>query len=144
MIEPQSHDVLTEAPRKDAPADDVEMRELRSLLLGPAEQQIAEIHERLKDPRRQLEEVSRVLPAAVSARTRQDAELGEALGPTVTRAIERSVRKNPQPLVDAIFPVIGPAIRKAIAVALSGMIQSLNQSMAHSFSARGLKWRVEA
>ncbi len=144
MIEPQSHDVLTEAPRKDAPADDVEMRELRSLLLGPAEQQIAEIHERLKDPRRQLEEVSHVLPAAVSARTRQDGALGEALGPTVTKAIERSVRKNPQPLVDAIFPVIGPAIRKAIAVALSGMIQSLNQTMAHSFSARGLKWRVEA
>ncbi len=145
MIEPQSHDVLAEAPRKDAPADDAaEMRELRSLLLGPAEQQIAEIHERLKDPRRQLEEVSRVLPAAVSARTRQDGELGEALGPTVTRAIERSVRRNPQPLVDAIFPVMGPAIRKAISVALSSMIQSLNQTMAHSFSARGLKWRVEA
>jgi OOP family OmpA-OmpF porin len=144
MIEPQSHDVLAEAPRrKDAPADE-EMRELRSLLLGPAEQQIVEIHERLKDPRRQLEEVSRVLPAAVSARTRQDGELGEALGPTITRAIERSVRKNPQPLVDAIFPVMGPAIRKAISVTLSGMIQSLNQTMAHSFSARGLKWRIEA
>ncbi|HYG81208.1 MAG TPA: OmpA family protein [Pyrinomonadaceae bacterium] len=145
MIEPQSHDVLTEAPRKESAADDAaEMRELRSLLLGPAEQQIAEIHERLTDPRRQLEEVSRVLPAAVNTRTRQDGELGEALGPTVTKAIERSVRKNPQPLVDAIFPVMGPAIRKAISVALSGMIQSLNQTMAYSFSARGLKWRIEA
>ena len=143
MIEPQSQDVLPAAPRQDSPADE-EMKELRSLLLGPAEQQIAEIHERLKDPSRQLEEVSRVLPAAVSARTRQDGELGEALGPTVTTAIERSVRRNPQPLVDAIFPVIGPAIRKAISVALSGMIQSLNQTMTHSFSARGLKWRVEA
>ncbi len=144
MIEPQPHDVLTEAPRKDEPRGDEEMKELRSLLLGPAEQQIAEIHERLQDPRRQLEEVSRVLPAAVSARTRQDGELGEALGPTVTKAIERSVRRNPQPLVDAIFPVMGPAIRKAISAALSGMIQSLNQTMAHSFSARGLKWRIEA
>jgi outer membrane protein OmpA-like peptidoglycan-associated protein len=144
MSEPQSHDVLTESPRRDSLSGDEEMKELRSLLLGPAEQQIAEIHERLKDPRRQLEEVSRVLPAAVSARTRQDGELGAALGPTVTKAIERSVRRNPQPLVDAIFPVMGPAIRKAISVALSGMIQSLNQTMAHSFSARGLKWRIEA
>ncbi len=148
MIEPQSHDVLTEAPRKDSPEKDspadAEMSELRSLLLGPAEQQIADIHERLKDPRRQLEEVSRVLPAAVSARTRQDEALGEALGPTVTRAIERSVRRNPQPLVDAIFPVMGPAIRKAISVALSGMVQSLNQTMAYSFSLQGLKWRIEA
>src|SRR3712207_5265961 len=98
MIEPQSHDLLTEDPGKEAPPGE-EMRELRSLLLGPAERQIAEIHERLRDPRRQLEEVSRVLPAAVNARTRQDGELGDALGPTVTKAIERSVRKNPQPLV---------------------------------------------
>lgn len=120
------------------------MTELRSLLLGPAEKQIAEIHERLTDPQRQLKEVSHVLPAAVAVRTRQDDELNEALAPTVTTAIERSVRTNPQPLVDAIFPVMGPAIRKAISVALSGMIQSLNQSMAHSFSMQGLKWRLEA
>ena len=120
------------------------MTELRSLLLGPAETQIAEIHERLTDPKRQLEEVSRILPAAVSVRTRQDDELTKALAPTVTSAIEASVRRNPQPLIDAIFPVIGPAIRRAIAVALSGMTQSLNQSLAYSFSAQGLKWRFEA
>ena len=144
MIEPHSHGVLDESTPAASPGDDESMVELRSLLLGPAEKQIAEIHERLTDPQRQLKEVSQVLPAAISVRTRQDDELNEALAPTVTTAIERSVRRNPQPLVDAIFPVIGPAIRKAIAVALSGMIQSLNQSMAHSFSLQGLKWRLEA
>src|SRR5947209_8397176 len=144
MIEPQSHEALEEATREDSPTGDAEMAELRSLLLGPAEQQIAEIHERLTDPQRQLSEVSSVLPAAISVRSRQDEELSHALGPTVTTAIERSVRRNPQPLVDAIFPVMGPAIRKAISVALGGMIQSLNQSMAYSFSPRGLKWRIEA
>jgi outer membrane protein OmpA-like peptidoglycan-associated protein len=120
------------------------MAELRSLLLGPAEGQIAEIHSRLSDPQRQLKEVSRVLPAAISVRTREDDKLSEALGPTITTAIESSVRRNPQPLVDAIFPVIGPAIRRAIAAALSGMVQSLNQSLTHGFSAQGLKWRFEA
>jgi OOP family OmpA-OmpF porin len=144
MIEPHSHGVLDESTPAASPTDDESMTELRSLLLGPAEQQIAEIHERLTDPQRQLKEVSRVLPAAVAVRTRQDDDLNEALAPTITTAIERSVRKNPQPLVDAIFPVMGPAIRKAISVALSGMIQSLNQSMAHSFSLQGLKWRLEA
>ena len=128
----------------DLAGDDATMAELRSLLLGPAEQQLAEVHARLADPQRQLQEVSRVLPAAVSVRTRQDDELTEALAPTVAQAIERSVRRNPQPLVDAIFPVMGPAIRRAIAAALSGMTQSLNQTLAHSFSVRGLKWRVEA
>jgi outer membrane protein OmpA-like peptidoglycan-associated protein len=143
MAEPRSQDVLEEGVQLDSVADDAEMAELRSLLLGPAEAKIAEIHERLTDPHRQLTEISRVLPDAVAVRTRQDDELSQALGPTVTTAIERSVRKNPQPLVDAIFPVIGPAIRRAISVALSGMVQSLNQSMAHSFSAQGLKWRIE-
>jgi outer membrane protein OmpA-like peptidoglycan-associated protein len=143
MAEPRSQDVLVEGVQLDS-AEDAEMAELRSLLLGPAEGQIAEIHERLTDPHRQLMEVSDVLPDAIAVRTRRDDELAQALGPTVTTAIERSVRRNPQPLVDAIFPVIGPAIRRAISVALSGMVQSLNQSMAYSFSAQGLKWRIEA
>lgn len=144
MIEPSGHGVLDEPAQTELPGDDESMAELRSLLLGPAETQIAEIHERLTDPHRQLAETVRVLPAAISVRTRQDNELTEALAPTVTNAIERSVRRNPQPLVDAIFPVIGPAIRRAIAVALSGMTQSLNQSMAYSLSVQGLKWRIEA
>jgi outer membrane protein OmpA-like peptidoglycan-associated protein len=131
-------------PAVSSADDDATMAELRSLLLGPAEQQLAEVRERLADPQRQLQEVSRVLPAAVAVRTREDDELTEALAPTVAQAIERSVRRNPQPLVDAIFPVMGPAIRRAIASALSGMTQSLNRTLAHSFSVQGLKWRVEA
>lgn len=120
------------------------MSELRSLLLGPTETQIAEIHGRLTDPLRQIEEVSRVLPEAVHARSRRDGDMTEALLPTVEQAINISVRKDPQVLVDAIFPVIGPAIRRAIAAALSGMTQSLNQTLAYSLSPRGLKWRLEA
>jgi outer membrane protein OmpA-like peptidoglycan-associated protein len=144
MSDAAKNSALDDAPPAETAAGDGSMAELRSLLLGPAEAQIAEIHTRLKDPQRQLREVSRVLPAAVAVRSRADNELSEALAPTITNAIERSVRKNPQPLVDAIFPVMGPAIRKAIAAALNGMVQSLNQSMAHSVSVQGLKWRVEA
>jgi outer membrane protein OmpA-like peptidoglycan-associated protein len=120
------------------------MAELRSLLLGPAEAQIAEVHARLTDPQRQLAEVTRVLPAAVAVRSRQDGELTDALAPIVATSLDRAVRKNPQALSDAIFPVMGPAIRKAISVALAGMVQSLNQSLTHSLSPQGLKWRVEA
>ena len=125
-------------------SDEGTMAELRSLLLGPAEKQLAEVHERLLDPQRQVEEVSRVLPDAISVRSRQDEDLTSALAPTVSSALEYSVRKNPQPLADAIFPIMGPAIRKAIASALSGMAQSFNQTLAHSMSARGLAWRWEA
>ncbi|MDQ3753136.1 MAG: OmpA family protein, partial [Acidobacteriota bacterium] len=73
-----------------------------------------------------------------------DDDMTKALLPTVEQAINISVRKDPQVLVDAIFPVIGPAIRRASAAALSGMTQSLNQTLAYSLSPRGLKWRLEA
>jgi outer membrane protein OmpA-like peptidoglycan-associated protein len=124
--------------------DDDSVAELRSLLLGQAELQLAEVHERLFDPQRQLKEVSNVLPEAIAVRSRQDDELTSAIYPTVSAALERSVRKNPQPLVDAIFPIMGPAIRKAIAAALSGMVQSFNQTLNYSMTTRGLKWRWEA
>lgn len=135
-------DVLDQEPTVSLSNDDESMAELRTLLLGPTEKQIADVHERLTDPRRQLKEVSRVLPAAI--RSRKDDELTDALAPTVAAALQQSVRKNPKPLADAIFPIMGPAIRKAIAAALSGMVQSLNQSMTYSLSIKGLKWRLEA
>jgi len=135
-------DVLDQELTASSSNDDESMAELRTLLLGPAEKQIAEVHERLTDPRRQLKEVSHVLPAAI--RSRKDDELTDALAPTVAAALQQSVRKNPKPLADAIFPIIGPAIRKAIAAALSGMVQSLNQSMTYSLSVKGLQWRFEA
>ena len=128
----------------DLANDDETVAELRSLLLGQAEIQLAEVHERLFDPHRQIQEISSVLPDAIAVRSRQDDELTTALSPTVSAALERSVRKNPQPLVDAIFPIMGPAIRKAIASALSGMVQSFNQTLNYSMSARGLRWRWEA
>ncbi len=136
--------VLDEATAPNTLTDEEAMAALRGLLLGAAEAQLAEVHARLTDPRRQLREVSGVLPAAIAVRSRQDDELSDALAPTVTAAVERSVRKDPQPLADAIFPVIGPAIRKAIASALSGMVQSFNQSLTYSMSVKGLRWRLEA
>lgn len=136
--------VLDEAAAPDTLSDEEGMAALRCLLLGPAEAQLADVQARLTDPKRQLNEVSKVLPAAIAVRSRQDDALSDALAPTVAAAVTRSVRKNPQPLADAIFPIIGPAIRKAIASALSGMVQSFNQSLTHSLSLKGLRWRFEA
>ncbi len=58
---------------KSQVSDEGTMAELRSLLLGPAEAQLAEVHERLLDPQRQVEEVSRVLPDAIADGSRQEA-----------------------------------------------------------------------
>jgi outer membrane protein OmpA-like peptidoglycan-associated protein len=120
-----------------------ELSELRGLLLAPEQTQLSNLQDRLDNPIRYAQEMSRALPDALALRAK-DSRLTTALMPTVEEAIGISVKKNPQRLVDAISPVMGPAIRKAIANALSEMVQSLNKSLEYSVSLKGLKWRLEA
>ncbi len=92
----------------------------------------------------QAEEVSEVLPNAISHSTQKDKQLANATLPLVEDNIRQSVQQNPEILAEALFPVIGPAIRKAIAEALSQMVQSLNKTLENSVSPKGLRWRFEA
>ncbi|MBK7994073.1 MAG: OmpA family protein [Blastocatellia bacterium] len=118
--------------------------ELRHLLFAPEQEELSKIKKHLNDPEQQAQSVSNVLPRAFALSIKRDERLGEALQPTIETAIKVSVKKDPRTLVDALFPVMGPAIRKAIAQTLSTMLQSLNQTLENSFSAQGLKWRLEA
>jgi OOP family OmpA-OmpF porin len=113
-------------------------------LVGREREDIEHLRHRLESLGFGAEEVSQVLPEAVTRSARRDERLSTALRPTVETAIRRSVRRDPRAIADAIFPALGPAIRKAIAEALSGLIQALNTAIEHSVSWRGLKWRVEA
>lgn len=118
-------------------------QELRALIVGPERARLKEVEHKLDDPWVHAEEVSRVLPEAVTRRSK-DGELGQALAPILGDAITTSVRRDPKPLVDAIFPIIGPAIRRAMASAFSELVQSINATMEHSLTPRGLGWRMEA
>ena len=119
-------------------------QDLRELLLAPEQQQLAQVLERLNDPVRRAEELSSILPDAITIGTSRDERIARALAPTIDAALKRSAAKDPKAIADAIFPALGPAIRKAISAALMGMIQSLNHLLNQSFSFRGLKWRIEA
>ncbi len=125
------------------PGDDP-LSELRGLLLAADEAEVVRLQQRLEDPHTRAEDVGRVLPEAIAIRSQEDRQLTDALMPTVEEAIVRSVRKDPEVLVDALFPVMGPAIRKSIASTLEEMLESLNQTLGQSFSAQGMKWRLEA
>jgi outer membrane protein OmpA-like peptidoglycan-associated protein len=124
--------------------EDKELAELRSLLLGTELNQLCRLQERLDDPQLRAEDISEVLPQAILSRAAQDDQLAVAMMPIVEDAIQTSVKRDPQTLVDAIFPVMGPAIRKAIYSALGAMMQSLNQALEQSLSVQGLRWRMEA
>jgi OOP family OmpA-OmpF porin len=118
--------------------------ELRTLLTGPEQRQLASILKRLDDPVRRAEELANALPDALSMSVVKDGRIARALQPTMDAALKRSVRKNPKAVADAIFPALGPAIRKAISATILGMVQSLNHLLNRSFSLQGLKWRFEA
>jgi OOP family OmpA-OmpF porin len=123
------------------PADD--LGRLKELLLGPERQRLADAERRLTAGLR-AEQIAEHLPEAIAQRSRRDRQLARALAPTIEGAIGESVRRNPREIATAIFPILGPAIRKAIAEAMAGLVRSINAAVEHSFSLKGLRWRLEA
>ena len=120
------------------------LAELRELLIGPLLAQLNKLQKRLDSPQMLAEDVSRVLPEAISLRSSRDKKIQITLEPITEKAIQSSIKRDRRILVDALFPVMGPAIRKAIASTIQGMIQGFNQILEHSLSIQGLKWRWEA
>jgi len=130
--------------RRDPPsAADVELAELRRLLFERENARLEKIERKIEQEQLDPESVSNVLPKAFML-SQDDPTLTHAMAKPVESALQRSVQKNPGPLVDAIYPAIGPAIRKAVAAAISSMVQGLNAAIEHSFSPRSLKWRFDA
>ena len=143
------NDSADQDPGKDRPPDNFfkdedQLKELRELLLGPFQTQLAQLQKRLDTPDLHASDVSRVLPEAIALRSSHDTKMEVALEPITEKAIRASIKKDRQVLVDALFPVMGPAIRRAIASTLQGMIQSFNQVLEYSLSLKGIKWRLEA
>jgi len=121
-----------------------EFAELRELLLGEERRQLAALQQRVEAQSKNAEEVAELLPEAIALRSGRDRQLARALAPTMESAISESVRRNPREIATAIFPVLGPAIRKALAETMAALVESINRAVEHTFSFRGLAWRLEA
>jgi outer membrane protein OmpA-like peptidoglycan-associated protein len=128
----------------ERPRSATEFAALRELLVGPERQQLDELADRVEEVAITPQTLADQLPEAIALSTSRDRQLGRALAPTVETALRESIRRNPREIATAIFPVLGPAIRKAIAETMAGLVRSINSAVEHSFSAQGLKWRLEA
>jgi len=137
------HSSPPDEPGEPGFADD-ELERLRQLLLGPEQELLRRISERLDEDAVRARETGKVLPEAVSYSLGLGPGLERALAPSLGRVTREAVRRDAKVFADALFPVMGPAIRKAISEALRGLIQALNQALEHSLSLRGLGWRLEA
>lgn len=121
-----------------------QMRELQKLLFGADQQaRLERLDSEWNDPNQLAPRVGQALPDAIAFHT-PDNQLTEAITPYVIESISNAARRDPESISTAIFPILGPAIRKAIAQAFNNLTQTINQTLQHSFTLRGLKWRMEA
>ena len=127
MSDSSTHDPPEGVPEEDQTPTKDAFTELRKLLLGPEQAQLHKLQERLDNPDLHANDVSQVLPEAITLRSSRDQKIAQALEPSTEEAIKASIKRDRKVLVDALFPVMGPAIRKAIYSTILGMIQSFNQ-----------------
>lgn len=135
-----------DAPSAPEPAgaEQAALLELRRLLFGREQAKLEQVAQRVENPALRGEDISHVLPQAVTACVQRDARLSQALAPAVESALAASVRRDPKLLATAIFPIMGPAIRKSIAESLRWLMDSFSRALDQSLSWRGLMWRWES
>ena len=120
------------------------LEELRNILIGQEKQRLEQVQAQLENRDFHQRSVAGSLPAAIRCLEREGDELSRALQGTVESAIRESIRRDYRRIADILFPVMGPAIRHAIRESFSVMLQSTQRMLDQSFSAQGLRWRLES
>jgi outer membrane protein OmpA-like peptidoglycan-associated protein len=125
------------------PAQDLRLEQLRTLLFGREIEVLSRLSKVVEDPEEFAAAIGRVLHSAI-ANASSDERLGQVLAPTLERAAQSSIRKDPGNLINVLYPLIVPAIRKSIGETVDETFQSLNETLKDSLTWRGLRWRWEA
>ena len=136
--------VSEQSPLDNGGRSSGDLAALRRILVGPEQNRIEELASELREKHLTAADLAEHLPEAILLRGRRDRQIGRALAPTVETALRESIRKNPREIATAIFPILGPAIRKAIAETMASLVRSINSAVEHSFSPRGIRWRIES
>jgi len=121
-----------------------ELQELKRLLVGEetdAVRKLASRLDRLEDREHRLQNVVESLPEAILA---SDDRLSQALGKPVRDSFRESLSRDPKQYAEILYPIMAPAIRLSIAQAMRDVVRSINQTVDSTFSAQGLKWRLES
>lgn len=133
--------MTTEKQSKAQRKDDLER--LRKLLLGDDHSRLNLLDKRVSDFESRATDVAEVLPDAFE-RISSDPVLEAELERPMLRSIRSAIKRDAPAFAEYLFPVMGPAIRRAVADALKSLVQRINVAMEHSFSIKGLRWRLEA
>lgn len=121
-----------------------EFDELKQILFGEERRHISALDERLIDPKQRARDMAEILPASIVLSTEKGPDLTQSLRAPVTECVEDLARNQTEIFAEALFPAIMPAIRRSIMETLRAFVQGINQTIDQSFSAQGVKWRLEA
>jgi outer membrane protein OmpA-like peptidoglycan-associated protein len=123
-------------------ADDFEKRLEK---LDPQERyHLTRLRDRLRVTAVSAKAVGETLPEAVLIGDADNRKLSKSMVEITERAIDLSIRKDPETLSTALFPIIGAAIRKALNKLLADSMSNMNSGLEKAFSFRRFGWRLEA
>ena len=122
-------------------ADD--LQRLRELILGKNGTHLDALYRRVEDPETRTGDVAEVLPDAMH-RVIADPVTQPEIERPIVDTIRGAIKRDTESFAEALFPVLGPAIRRAVSDALKSLVQRINAALEHSFTVKGLRWRLEA
>lgn len=134
---------MTDAPKPEKPSAVDDLERLRRLLIGDKAGRLDRLDRRVSDPGARTEDVAEVLPGAMN-RAIDDPVSRPQLERPIVDTIRSAIKRDTESFAEALFPVLGPAIRRAVADALKSLVQRINAALEHSFTIKGLRWRLEA
>ena len=127
----------------DDTVDVKDIQKLRDIILGEEKDRLHKLDLRVSDIESRTSDVAEVLSPAMG-RLVGDPTSRSGIEKPVVDIIRGAIKRDTESFADALFPVLGPAIRRSIADALSGLVQRINAALEHSFTVKGLKWRIQA
>ena len=134
---------MSETPKSGSSTEADELRRLRKLLLGDRVVYLDALYRRIEDPDERTEDVAEVLPGAMET-VIADPVTQPKLERPLVETIRGAIQRDTESFAEALFPVLGPAIRRAVADALKSLVERINAAIEHSFTVKGLRWRLEA
>jgi len=102
------------------------------------------LRKRLKGAALTPRAVGEILPEAVIIGEEGGGRLSKSMTGITERAIEASIREDPETLSTALFPIIGSAIRKALDRMVAEMMATMDAGLERALSFKRLGWRLES
>lgn len=132
---------MSDAPTEpsDSSADELQLEQLRNILLGEGNQQITDT---VRANAREL--VAEVVTEAIKDRQTGDGSIDKVLMPIVESSVDTSVSSRSDKLVSSLYPLVGSLVRKSVSAFLTDFMEKTNQLLENSFTLKGLKWRIQA